>query len=78
MRECLVVMRRELKSYFFSPIAYVFGILLLSVLLWYATEASLQNGGRASGEALFGTLPLMLVLFAVPASEGALASTRSR
>lgn len=63
MRECFVVMRRELKSYFFSPIAYVFGILLLSVLLWYATEASLQHGGRASGEALFGTLPLMLVLF---------------
>ena len=63
MRECLVVMRREVKSYFCSPIAYVFGILLVSVLLWYTTEASLQNGGIAAGEALFGTLPLMLVLF---------------
>jgi ABC-2 type transport system permease protein len=63
MREALVIFRRELKSYFLSPIAYVFGILLVSVLLWYSTEAALQNGARASAEPLFATLPLMLVLF---------------
>ncbi len=63
MHESLVVFRRELKSYFLSPIAYVFGILLVSVLLYYTTEVALQNGARASAEALFGTLPLMLVLF---------------
>ncbi len=63
MREATVVFRRELKSYFFSPIAYVFGILLLSVLLYYTTELALQHGARASGDALFLTLPLMLVLF---------------
>ncbi|MGB3967395.1 MAG: ABC transporter permease [Planctomycetota bacterium] len=59
----MVVFRRELKSYFFSPIAYVFGILLLSLLLWYTTEAMLQNGARASGDAFFGALPVVLLLF---------------
>ena len=63
MRESLVVFRRELKSYFLSPIAYVFGLLLVSVLLWYSTEASLVNGARASTDALFSTLPFMLILF---------------
>jgi len=63
MRETLVVFRRELRSYFLSPIAYVFGILMVSVLLYYVTEATLQNGARATAEPLFGTLPFMLVLF---------------
>lgn len=63
MHESLVVFRRELKSYFLSPIAYVFGLLLVSVLLWYSTEASLVNGARASTDALFSTLPFMLILF---------------
>jgi ABC-2 type transport system permease protein len=63
MRETLVIFRRELKSYFLSPIAYVFGILLLSVLLWYTSEIALQNGARASVDALFLTLPFMLILF---------------
>jgi ABC-2 type transport system permease protein len=63
MRETLVIFRRELRSYFLSPIAYVFGVLLLSLLLWYTTEAMLQNGARASGDAFFGTLPFMLILF---------------
>ncbi|MBM3975135.1 MAG: ABC transporter permease [Planctomycetes bacterium] len=63
MRETIVVFRRELRSYFLSPIAYVFGILLVSVLLYYVTEATLQNGARATAEPLFGTLPFMLVLF---------------
>lgn len=63
MRETLVVFRRELRSYFLSPIAYVFGILLVSVLLYYVSESALQNGARASAESLFGTLPFMLVLF---------------
>lgn len=63
MRETLVVFRRELRSFFLSPIAYVFGILLVSVLLYYVSEPTLQNGARASVEPLFGTLPFMLVLF---------------
>jgi ABC-2 type transport system permease protein len=63
MREAAVVFRRELKSFFFSPIAYVFGILFLTALLYFASASSLQNGARASAEAMFGLLPLLLVLF---------------
>lgn len=63
MRETLVIFRRELRSYFLSPIAYVFGVLLLSVLLYYTTEPMLQNGARASGDTFFVTLPFMLILF---------------
>jgi ABC-2 type transport system permease protein len=63
MRESLVIFRRELKSYFYSPIAYVFGILLLSLLLYLTSESSFQNGARASTEAMFGVLPLMLIVF---------------
>ena len=39
----LVVFRRELKSYFLSPIAYVFGVLFLTVLsvLLYLTNKRL-------------------------------------
>jgi ABC-2 type transport system permease protein len=62
MREAAVVFRRELKSYFFSPIAYVFGILVLVALLYLATGISLQHGARATGEALFAVLPWVLVL----------------
>ena len=63
MRECTVIFRRELKSYFLSPIAYVFGVLLVSVLLWYTTDQTLQHGAAASAVSLFITLPFMLVLF---------------
>ncbi len=63
MHEGVVVFRRELKSFFLSPIAYVFGILLVSVLLWYSSEPILQNGLPANAGALFLTLPFMLILF---------------
>ena len=36
MRETLVIFRRELKSYFTSPIAYVFGVLFLGVAIYFA------------------------------------------
>src|SRR5436190_5456859 len=66
MHECTVIFRRELKSFFLSPIAYVCGILFLTVLLYIAGESTLQNGARASAESMFGLLPLLLVFF-VPA-----------
>lgn len=66
MHETLVIFRRELKSFFFSAIAYVFGILFLAALLYIACSSALQNGARASAEGLFALLPLLLVLF-VPA-----------
>lgn len=66
MHESMVIFRRELKSFFLSPIAYVFGIVFVTALLYVASETALQNGARAAAEPMFGLLPLLLVLF-VPA-----------
>lgn len=66
MREGLVIFRRELKSYFLSPIAYVFGVLFLGILLFVASASSLQNGAQASMQTFFGLLPFLLLMF-VPA-----------
>lgn len=66
MREGLVIFRRELRSYFLSPIAYVFGGLFLGILLFVASASSLQNGAQANMQAFFGLLPFLLLLF-VPA-----------
>lgn len=66
MHSLLVVFRRELKGYFYSPIAYVFGFLLTTILLAWSSVFSLVNGMQASMEVFFGFLPVVLVLF-VPA-----------
>lgn len=66
MRETVVIFRRELKSLFLSQIGYVFGILFLGLLLFFAATASLVNGAQANMQGFFGMLPLALLLF-VPA-----------
>ena len=67
MRETVIVMRRELSSYFHTPIAYVFGILFLLVVCGLGSLfGSLQHGGQASLSGFFGTLP-WLFLFFLPA-----------
>jgi ABC-2 type transport system permease protein len=69
MREVAIVMRREFKSYWLSPIAYVFGILLLGVHLYLVcmgSDATLAQGQTANAQAFFGYLPLLFVFF-VPA-----------
>ncbi len=63
MRETLVIFRRELKSYFLSPIAYVFGVLLLAMLLFVATGTTLRNGARADMQGFFALVPLIFVIF---------------
>ncbi|MBL8723328.1 MAG: ABC transporter permease subunit [Planctomycetes bacterium] len=63
MRETLVIFRRELTSYFYSPIAYVFGVLLTVLLLFLAASSSLVHGQQASMQAFFGALPLVFLLF---------------
>jgi len=63
MPETLVIFRRELKSYFLSPIAYVFGALLLVLLLFFSTQTMLQQGASADMQTFFGLLPLIFVIF---------------
>ena len=69
MREVAIVLRREFKSYWLSPIAYVFGALLLGVHLYLvcmAGDATLTDGQVASTQTFFGYLPLLFVFF-IPA-----------
>src|SRR5687767_7565140 len=63
MHESMVIFRRELKSYFLSPIAYVFGVLFLALLLGFAVPSTLQHGGQASMQYFFGLLPLVFLVF---------------
>lgn len=62
MHETAVVARRELRSYFFSPIAYVVGGLLLLVLLYFSTDV-MRPGGQASMQTFFQLLPWLFILF---------------
>jgi ABC-2 type transport system permease protein len=63
VRESLVIFRRELKSYFYSPIAYVFGVIFLGALLFVAAPLSLVDGAQASMQGFFQTLPWLLLVF---------------
>ncbi len=63
MRETAVVFRRELKSYFLSPIAYVFGVLFLGVLMYLAAQQQIVEGQQASMQAFFGLLPIVFLFF---------------
>ncbi len=63
MREVFVILRRELKSYFLSPIAYVFGALLLALQLYLATEATFRQDGPVTAQSFFGTLPWLFLIF---------------
>jgi ABC-2 type transport system permease protein len=63
MRETAVIFRRELKSYFLSPIAYVFGVLFLGVLMYLAAQQQIVDGQQASMQAFFGLLPIVFLFF---------------
>lgn len=66
MRDTAIVLRRELQSYFLSPIAYVFGALFLFVQLTWFSRGALQHGSPASVGGFFAALPLVLMLFVPP------------
>ena len=63
MRESLVMFRRELKSYFLSPIAYVVGVLFLIVQMGFAGFFCLIDRAQARMDGFFTLLPFVLVLF---------------
>jgi len=63
MHETAVILRRELKSYFLSPIAYVFGVLFLGLQCFFAGSSLLKQGQSASMQGFFGLLPLVFLFF---------------
>lgn len=63
MHETSVLLRRELKSYFLSPIAYVFGVLFLGLQLFFVGRAVLRPDGSASMQPFFAMLPMMFLFF---------------
>lgn len=65
MRKIIVLARRELAGYFFSPMAYVIGALfLLTSGLWFFHKIFIP-GGEASLRPLFESMAYIMI-FAVP------------
>lgn len=65
MREVMIVMGRELRGSFQSPVAYVFGSLFLFILCGVGSGRILARG-LADMSPFFGLLPVVLLFF-VPA-----------
>ncbi|MEZ5963637.1 MAG: ABC transporter permease subunit [Planctomycetota bacterium] len=64
MTRALVVMRRELKSYFASPIAYVFGALFLAAQIGFTMLVTWKHGAIASMQVFFQMfLPWSFMVF---------------
>ena len=63
MREAAVIASRELRSYFVSPIAYVFGALFLLVINYLSVQQMLEHGRPASMQPFFSLLPIIFLFF---------------
>src|SRR5215467_5925955 len=67
MRNVGIIMRRELASYFATPLAYVFIVIFLLLANWFAFYlGSFYERGQADLDSFFGFLP-WLYLFLIPA-----------
>ena len=67
MRNVGIIMRRELASYFATPLAYVFIVIFLLLANWFAFYlGAFYERGQADLDSLFGFLP-WLFLFLIPA-----------
>jgi len=67
--DTLVILKREFRSYFLSPIAYVVGALFLGIGGWLFFEGLFFDTGQAAEakmESYFGLLPLFFMVL-VPA-----------
>jgi ABC-2 type transport system permease protein len=63
MREIAIIAQRELRSYFASPIAYVFGVLFLVLVAALTVPEMLKQGQPASMQPFFVYLPILFVVF---------------
>jgi ABC-2 type transport system permease protein len=67
MNGVLTILRRELRGYFSTPLAYVFIVIFLVLSGWFTFNfGNFYNGGQASLAAFFNYHP-WLYLFLVPA-----------
>src|SRR5262245_123516 len=63
MREVSIIVGRELRSYFVSPIAYVFGGLFLLVLCYLSVTGILVQNSPANLQNFFQLLPIVFLFF---------------
>lgn len=64
MHETLTILRRELKSYFYSPIAYVFGLLFLVTTCWVlGSQMFVMQNMQADLSQWFMFFPLLFLFF---------------
>ena len=67
MNGTLTIMRRELRSYFSTPLAYVFIVIFLVLSSWFTFNfGNFYNSGQANLAPFFGYHP-WLYLFLIPA-----------
>lgn len=66
MRGFLSVFKRELRSYFFTPLAYVFLVIFLFFSSFLTFQRNFFEMGQASMRIFFNNLPLLFI-FLVPA-----------
>ncbi len=63
MHEVQVIMRRELKGYFHSPIAYIFGALFLFTACFLGAVSLVKQGQIADLSLLFTWFPILFLFF---------------
>jgi len=66
MNNISYIARKEVKSYFASPAAYIIIILFLSLTGWFFTNTLFLDGGQAELRSNFSLIPFLLLFF-VPA-----------
>jgi len=66
MHNILTIARKEMKSYFATPAAYIIIILFLTLTGWFFTNTLFLEGGQAELRSNFSLIPFMLLFF-VPA-----------